>query len=261
MKVVKFPEGREEWKLWRGPRFTGSKVAEIITKNTKGELVFDPEKPKLGIYHAVAAKLIDSALLAADEDPEKAMERGRRLEPVAIERYKHETGKKVVWCNDDTGWEREDETRIAVSPDAYIGKEAKPTRAVEAKCLSAARHLQVIDTGEIPKEYKPQILQYLVVAESLKDVDVVFYDDRFPKGLDYFVITVKRKDVQAEVDALLEHEKQWLQVVRDKTNKLSDRIEITHDLNFKGAGVSVTSELITNESALNRMYQNIKENV
>lgn len=228
MKIIKFPEGREQWKLWRGPKFTGSKISKIITKNSKGELVFDPTgplyaRPKVGIYHAIAAKLIDSALLAADEDAERAMERGTRLEPAAIERFKQETGKKAVWHPDDVGWERDDESRIAVSPDASIGK----TEAVEAKCLSASRHLQAIDTGEVPSDYWYQVLQYFVVNDKLKTLYVVFYDDRFPRGLDYFCIPVKRKDVQEDADALLEHERLWLKVVTEKTIQFSDRIVAT----------------------------------
>lgn len=249
MRVVKFEE-REAWKLWRLSRFTGSKISDVVTKNRQGEFAFDPEKPKVGIYHAVAAKLIDSALLAEDEDTEKAMARGTRLEPIAIQRFVTETGKKAVWCHDDVGWERDDETRIAISPDAYIGK----TEAIEAKCLSAARHLQVIDTGIVPESYWLQVLQYFVVNEKLKSLYVVFYDDRFPTGLDYFCVTIKRKDVQVEVDALLGHEREWLKVVREKTNKLSERIQ---PLGFnKLADMSPSSE--APKAALVRIADGIK---
>lgn len=257
MKILNFQE-REEWLLWRVGKFTGSKIKDIVTKNTKGEYVFGT--PKIGIYHAIAGRFLSSAQIADDEDPEKAMARGTRLEPVAIQRFKDETGKKVVWCNDDIGWEREDDSSIAVSPDAYIGK----TEAVEAKCLSAARHLQVIDTGEIPKEYEYQVLQYFVVSDSLRKVHVVFYDDRLPTGLDYFVITVDRKNKKEEIAALLQHERDWLKVVREKTNKLSERIapvqyvKITPDI-FKDMEYEVTVAVEPPMSDLDRIHAGIME--
>lgn len=252
MNIKKFKE-REEWKLWRVGKFTGSKVSDIVTKNKSGEYVVNT--PKVGVYHAIAGRFLDSAQIADDEDKEKSMARGTRLEPFAIERFRKETGKKVVWCNDDIGWERDDDSSIAISPDGFVGK----SEGVEAKCLSAANHLRVIDTGEIPKEYEYQILQYFVVGESIRTVYVVFYDDRLPAGLDYFVITVKRKDKKQEIAALLQHERDWLKVVREKVNKLSERIGPVPFVKTEVFVPDISTEtFVEPESELDRLYTGMK---
>jgi hypothetical protein len=48
------------------------------------------------------------------------MDRGKRLEDEAIERFAKETGKKVN--TDLVLWMRDDDENIAVSPDGSIGK-------------------------------------------------------------------------------------------------------------------------------------------
>lgn len=167
---------------------------------------------KIGSYQLVAESILGSAALAEEENQ---MERGTRLEPEAIERFRKETGKKV-----DASlllWMREDDERIASSPDGQIGK----TAAVEAKCLSAARHVEAKLTGKIPKDYEPQARQYFVVNEKLKTLYFVFFDPRFPTGLDFFYIELHRKDIQAEIDELIEYQRAEIKWVREQVNRLT----------------------------------------
>lgn len=216
MKTIKFAE-REEWLNWRLIKSTGSKLAGLFSR-PKGVPYFDANDPKLGVFRLIAEGWIGSAALAEDDEIGiKAMERGSRLEPEAIQRFCEETGKKMVWHNDDTGWEREDDSRIAFSPDGSKGK----TEAVEVKCLSAARHVQARIDNKIPKDYEWQALQAFVVNESLRILYFVFYDPRFPKGLDFFYFTVNRKDKKGEIEALLSAERSLLTFVREKTNELT----------------------------------------
>lgn len=224
MKRVKFTEetgGREAWRTWRLGRSTGSKASKLFSR-PKGAPVFNPADPKIGVYQLIAEGWIGSqALNEEEENPELAMARGTRLEPEAIERFAKETGKNAIWHNDDIGWESDEDSRIAFSPDASIGK----TEAVEAKCLSAARHIQAFLTKEIPQEYEWQVLQAFVVNTSLRTLYFVFYDPRFPAGLDFFYIEIKRKGIKEQITALTASQKEMLAFVREKTNYLTQFVK------------------------------------
>lgn len=199
MQVLKF-EDRQAWLTARMGKVTGSKLKDIIVKRGT--------TPKIGFYKLIAERI------ATSPEEENEMERGQRLEPEALERFAAETGKKI-----DTSlilWVSDENESIAVSPDGVIGK----TEAVEAKCLSSARHIQAWHTQQIPDEYEYQVLQYFIVNEKLKVLHVVFYDPRIP-AKDYFVLTVKRADVQAQVDEYFDYQREMIVRVNEIVNSLT----------------------------------------
>lgn len=244
MKSLHF-ESREEWANWRIGKITGSKV-KGITPGKSGT--------KIGVYGLIAERLIGSAAL---EDEEDAMARGRRLEPESVKRFGEETGKKIVWCNDDTGWESDIDPSIAISPDAIVGKNG----AFETKSLSAARHIEAFLKKEIPSEYKEQEIQYFVVNEKLTTLYWAFYHPDFPKGLDFFYFEFKRKDLKEEIAEHIALEQEALKFVRDKVNELTmyspEEIkkaeEVQNELKIR---------VYTDQrEALDKVYKGIKERV
>lgn len=206
MKILKFKD-REPWLNARLGKATGSRAKDILP-GRNGET-------KKGRWELVAERLIGSAALNDDENP---MARGNRLESEALERFRKETGKKV-----DSSllmWLRDDDESIALSPDGVIGK----TAAVEVKCLNAASHIEARVTGKIPKNtagYDEQAIQYFVVNESLKKLYFVFYDPRFPAGLDFFYLTLTRKEKQEQIASQLAEIRDALKWVRDTVNNLT----------------------------------------
>ena len=192
MKIIKFST-EEEWLEARRGRITGTRLKDLIMKRST--------KKKIGFYEIIAERV------AIPPSNEFAMDRGKRLEEYAIERFEKETGKKVN--SDLVIWYRDDEENIAISPDGYIGK----TQAIECKCLSSARHLEAILTKEIPSEYEEQVLQYFIVNDKLRKLYFVFYDPRMP--IDYFCLTVNRKDIKEKVDEYLELEREVLKEIAD----------------------------------------------
>lgn len=199
MQVLKF-EDRESWLFARRGKITGSRLKDIIVKRGTGK--------KIGYYELIAERL------GVPADDESAMDRGTRLEGEAIEKFQKETGKKV-----DTSlviWTRDDNESIAISPDGFIGKK----EAVEAKCLSSARHIEAFLTQQIPDEYEMQVLQYFIVNDKLDTLHFVFYDPRILVK-DFFVIQVKRKDVQEKVDEYLEYERVTLKEIEEVVNSLT----------------------------------------
>lgn len=199
MQTLKF-EDRETWLAARRGKITGSRLKDIIVKRGTGK--------KIGYYELIAERL------ATAPDGENPMDRGTRLESEAMERFVKETGKKV-----DTSlviWARDDNESIAVSPDGFIGK----TEAVECKCLASARHIEAWLTNKVPDEYEMQAIQYFIVNDSLKKLYFVFYDPRIPCK-DYFVIEIKRKEIEEQIKDYLEYQRAIIQEVNLIVNELT----------------------------------------
>jgi hypothetical protein len=215
MKTLTFDngsEGRMEWLALRRGKITGSRLKDIVVKRGNGK--------KIGFYELIAEKLG-----LPPEDDETAMERGARLEKDAIERFKLEHPGVEV----DTSlviWTRDDNENIAVSPDGVISE----TEAVEAKCLSSARHIEAFLTRQIPADYEYQKLQYFIVNDKLQTLHFIFFDPRFQMfadpdsrqaKLDYFELTVTRAEVQSEIESMLTYEREVIAEVNEIVTRLS----------------------------------------
>lgn len=176
-----------------------SDLEAMLTAEEKAILAANAEK-KIEFYSIMADKL------ATKPDDESRMDRGHRLEDAAIQRFSDEYQKKVMkvgCCVSDV------DDRIINSPDALvIGKDPSVfTEAVEAKCLSPARHLQAIVENEVPEEFFTQKIQYFVVNEKLEKLYFVFYDDRFKyKNLQLHVIEVTRESLGDWPKRMLEYQ-------------------------------------------------------
>jgi predicted phage-related endonuclease len=191
MKIERF-EDEDTWLEARLGKITGTKSKDVLPKK-RGEGY------RAGFYELIAERV------ALPADGENVMDRGKRLEEDAVERFAKETGKKVryelVLCM------RDDNDDIAYSPDALIGK----TEDVEVKCLSSAKHIEALLTKKVPTDYEPQIIQGFVVNDKLKTRYMVFYDPRMPK--DFFYLTIHRKDYEEKIKEYLELERTALKEI------------------------------------------------
>jgi len=177
LKFQRSDEGRQEWLDARKGKVTGTRLKDLIVKRGT--------KPKKGFYEIIAERV---ALPPTEENP---MDRGQRLEEIAIQRFVKETGKEVntdlvLICRDDN-------QDIAYSPDGTIGD----TESVEVKCLNSASHLEAYLTKEIPSEYEEQSIQPFVVNDNLQKLYFVFYDPRMP--IDFFFFEVNREDIEDKI--------------------------------------------------------------
>jgi putative phage-type endonuclease len=198
MKTIKY-QTEEEWLEARKGKITGTRLKDLITRNGS--------KPKIGFYEIIAERI------AIPATQENSMDRGKRLEDEAIEKFVIEFGKKVN--TDLVIWQREDNENIAISPDGVIGT----TEAVEVKCLASARHIEAWLTKEIPNEYDCQVIQYFIVNDKLKKLYFIFYDPRMPKDL--FWLEVKREEVEEKITEYLEIEKEALKKIAEIENQLT----------------------------------------
>jgi predicted phage-related endonuclease len=186
----------EEWLKARLGKVTGTRLKDLVSK--RGGV-------KKGFYEIIAERV------ALPPSNENVMDRGKRLEEYAIERFSEETGKKV--SDELVMWQREDDENIAVSPDGVIGEE----EAIECKCLNSASHIEAFVTHKIPDEYEYQVIQYFIVNEKLKTLYFVFYDPRMPK--DFFYLTITRDEKSQEIQQCLEIEREALKEI-NKIEKL-----------------------------------------
>lgn len=194
MKIVKF-EDNEAWLEARRGRITGSRLKDIIIKRSgSGD--------KMGYYELIAERL------ALPADGENVMDRGHRLEVEAIRMFEFETGKTVN--TDLVIWERDDNARIAISPDGVveeshgvaleivvvgtIGTREAIGEAVEAKCLSSAKHIKAFLLQEIPDEYDEQSVQYFICNDQLETLYFAFFDPRLMVE-QFFYLTITRAQV------------------------------------------------------------------
>ena len=187
--IVKKYSDEQSWLDARLGKITGTRLKDLVTRAGTGK--------KIGFYEILAERI---AIPATEE---KAMDRGKRLEDIAIERFVADTKKKVD--NELVIWYRDDNEDIAISPDGSIGK----TEAIECKCLSSAKHIEAYLTKKIPAEYEYQKLQYFIVNDKLKKLYFMFHDPRLPK-IDLFWIEVKREDVKEDIEEYLALERETL---------------------------------------------------
>ena len=198
--IIKTYDTEEEWKDARKGVITGTRAGNILSKRDG--------KPLKGYYELLAERIATTE----EEAPEgeNAMDRGKRLEEVAVEMFNKDTQKKAKHQT-NTIVVRSDNKNIGYSPDALIGKKED----VEVKCLNSADHLKAYITRTVPDEYMSQILQGFVVNNSLKTRYMVFFDNRLPKPLDFFYLTIKREDYEEDIKEVTEQQNEVSKQIED----------------------------------------------
>lgn len=191
------------WKEARKTKITGSRLKDIVVLRGAGK--------KMGFYELIAERLA-----IPRPEGENKMERGHELEELAVElaekELKKEFNKELVI------WERDDDSCIAISPDAYT-KDLK--EAVEVKCLSSALQVKAIINNEPEQDFKFQYLQYFIVNDKLEKLHVVMYDPSLIEKLQYKRFEINRKDIQEDIEKYLEYQRKELEEVNNIVNKLS----------------------------------------
>lgn len=201
--IIKEYKTEQEWIEARKGKVTGTKLNGLVVKRGNNK--------KIGFYELIAEKvMLDDGI---ELDP---MNRGTYLEGEALDIFadneNKELDKRKVLCM------RDDNENIANSPDALIGD----TEAVEAKCLSAARHIEAYITKEIPSDYMMQGIQYFIVNDKLETLYFVFYDPRMPDPIDYFFIELKRGDIEKEISEYYKYQLDALKEINEWVAKLTN---------------------------------------
>lgn len=249
-KYTEIIQGTQEWQTLRRAKITGSTVGKItvsipgyvraaemlkagvpeaeipeskavITRaknelEKQGDSLFDIKR-NLPSYQLLAESLGLEDESDEEDDLGSSRERGHAEEPNARAAYEEATGNKVTEVGFIT---RDDEERIAYSPDGVVEDFGKFVGGIEIKCLAAARHLMAVIENEIPKEYMPQVIQSFVVNDEQEWLDFIFYDPRLPM-CPLHVIRVERKDIEREIAESLAYQKKELTWVDEMVKKLN----------------------------------------
>lgn len=204
MQVLHF-DSIGPWLDARRGRVTGSRLKDVEPKKN-GE-------KKIEFYKVLSERLLDPEY--QEQKDENPMQRGHRLEDVAIDLYREKERADIK--NERELWVREDNEWMAVSPD---GTTPDRTGAVEAKCLNPARHLEVLLTNTIPEEYEYQGYQYFIVNDKLEWVDFCFYEPRLRIADKFFIKRVNRADVLSRLEEIAVMERDQLAQIDEIAKRL-----------------------------------------
>lgn len=202
MKIVKF-DSNEEWLEARRTKITGSRLADIVVLRGPNE--------KKGFWELVAERLANPR-----PEGENKMERGHSLEVEAVEICEQKLGKE--FNKDLAMWERDDNSCIAISPDAYT-EDLK--EAVEVKCLNSAEHIKCYYEKQWCEDYKFQVYQYFIVNEKLERLYFVMYDPSVIEKCQHIIFTIERKDIQDKIDEYLEYQIVKLEKINSIVKEIS----------------------------------------
>lgn len=202
MKIKQF-ETQEEWMSERLTKITGSRLKDIVVLRGTNE--------KVGFWQLVAERL------ARPRDKgEKVMDRGHELEIVAVDLCSKELKKELI--TDLVLWESDDNSSIAISPDAFT---KDLTEAVEAKCLNSAEHIQCYYEKHWPEEYKFQVYQYFIVNDKLQTLHFIMYDPSVIEKCQYIRFVINREDIVEEIEKYKQYQIDKLEKVSEIVNSIS----------------------------------------
>ena len=118
----------------------------------------------------------------------EAMQRGKDLEPFAVEYAQKYTGIKF----NSVGWIQSDENSIlGISPDGITDCE---TIAIECKCFGRKKHTEILVSNEIPSENVHQLIHYFTVNPKLEKLYFCAFRPEAPKNF------IKELTLESEIN-------------------------------------------------------------
>lgn len=181
MTAIDCIQGSPEWLAVRCGRVTGSRVADVMAKLKRKD---GESAARYGYKIEIVVEILTGR--AATHFMSDAMLWGVENEPFARAAYELKTDATV----DDIGFAiHPDNKRFGASPDGIIGDDG----LLECKCPNTSTHLEYIIAGEVPEQYKPQMLAEMACT-GRKWVDFVSFDPRLPERLQLFIRRFERDD-------------------------------------------------------------------
>jgi putative phage-type endonuclease len=206
--IVNHDQRSPEWFQARCGRLTGSVAAQMLDFTQKGT---DGYKRR-----DLRASLICERLTGRPQEDtyiNAVMQRGIDLEPEAFAAYEAHTGNLVR----RTGFVAHNIHLVGCSLDGDVDDF---TGIVEIKCPKSATHLSYIESKGLPDNHRSQVLHNMWVTGA-QWCDFASFDDRFPEGLQLFVVRLERTPaLQIEINAYEKMALEFLKQIDDKVNLL-----------------------------------------
>jgi hypothetical protein len=135
-----------------------------------------------------------------------AMELGIIREPIARQLYEETSNNKVS----EVGFVTSDKfDYVGCSPDGLIKEDGKYIGGLEIKCPGIKSHVKYLRQQQIPNEYKYQVYNYFLCADTIQWLDFVSYCPEF-KNKPLFIHRITRQEIEQELYILeVQIEKFW----------------------------------------------------
>lgn len=172
-------QGSVEWYELRLGKVTGTRLKEVM-KDSNICLVDE-------LIGEMLSQQIDDDGYVSPE-----MQRGKDLEPLAVEQYcqhRNVTVERVGFIQ-SVRW-----PLLGMSPDAIMGKEG----GVETKCPSSKKHIQYLRQQQLPNDYKWQVICPFLINPDCQWWDFVSFDPRISQR-PMFIHRTYREDVLKDIN-------------------------------------------------------------
>jgi predicted phage-related endonuclease len=181
-------QGTEEWHKSRCGRVTGSRFPDVITKTGKRST----GKVCENYMFDIVGEILTGE--PADKVTAKALEWGKRWEPVARQVYEELKGVKVQEVGFVVAGH---DSLIGCSPDGLIGDDG----CLELKCPATSRqHLRNIRSRAVPDEYWAQVQGHLWIT-GRKWCDFGSFDPRM-NDIELALVTVRVQRDESYISCL-----------------------------------------------------------
>lgn len=162
-------QGSPEWYKLRNGVFTASTFGKILTPSTQRVSTSSE-----ALEDEIAGQILTGEYNDEEDDGyddefggSYFTERGKRLEPKAIQAYEIMTGETVKRA----GFITNDAGTIGASVDGLVGDDG----IVEIKCLKRRNHVSLFRKKQISAKHVPQCQGQMLVLEGRKWCDNFFY--------------------------------------------------------------------------------------
>ena len=173
-------QGTDAWKLARCGVITATRMKDVLSTIKSGESASRRNCRAEMICEILTDEPADDIYVTP------AMLRGKELEGEARRAYEMATLQTVTQVDFIL---HPTNDRIGCSPDGLVSGEGM----VEIKCPNTATHLEYINMGVAPAEYRKQMNTQMLCA-GRKWVDFVSYDPRLPVEYQLFIIRFHRDE-------------------------------------------------------------------
>lgn len=205
----------EQWFKERLGCVSSSTIADVMAKPKKGS-------GEATTRRNLKARLVCELLTGKREDDFISwdMQRGMRLEPLAVSEY--EIKRRVD--TETVGFVAHPTIqRAGASPDRLIGTDG----LLEVKCPKMANHLEYLEGGIVPVEYRKQML-WEMACTGRAWCDFLSYHPSLPDHLQLFIARLKRDDVLiAEIETEVVRFNAEVDDIISKLPKAPDPLEIS----------------------------------
>lgn len=192
MKIHEVTQGTAEWLRLRVGKITGTRLKDLMAKDN------------LGLIDEMIAENVSGLVENSFVSP--AMELGIIREPIARQLYEETSNNKVI----EVGFITSDKFDfVGCSPDGLIKEDENYIGGLEIKCPGIKSHVKYLRQQQIPNEYKYQVYNYFLCADTIQWLDFVSYCPEF-KNKPLFIHRITREEIEQELYILeVQIEKFW----------------------------------------------------